>query len=506
MIPKCLLELPGLAELNLSSNKLTEIPDVQEWSPGLTVLDLSYNELSYLPNDVIAPSICTLLINNNKFRTVPLCICSFFSLQYLDISENPDILSLPVEMGRLSNLNKLVMKGIKNSNDDRFDYLYSKLRSMHKFFRMKLMLVGKQDSGKTTLVSRLQGLNVYARRSQSTVGVNVSEWNSARGFFKKKYQFKIWDFEGQELSIQQCFFSERSMYLLLWNVKHGEEGVAELKPWLDNISLRAPQSCVLIVGTHLDEVQDSERPIIDGLLNKVGELASQYPKLQISEVLAVGLMNRLENIGALREAIYEHATKYKGKGSVPVMGQEIPASYFQLNKELDKIQEEVRKGTKEPVMHAEQFKYLVRQLKLPNICSNEELRTATLFLNEVGTILHYDDCSHSLNELYFIDPHWLYNAISKVVTIRERNPFVKNGTLHSKDIPILFKDECFPWLYFEQFLTLLDRFEIALPLDNKRILIPSVLPEERPSNADLPDDPIGPYYQRYIVFQTPCPQ
>ena len=515
MIPKCLLELPGLTELNLSSNKLTEIPDVHEWSPGLTVLDLSYNELSYLPNDVIAPSIRTLLISNNKFRTVPLCICSFFSLQYLDISENPDILSLPVEMGRLSNLNKLVMKGLKDLSDpprnmqkdarDCIRYLNSKLRSARKFFRMKLMLVGKQDRGKTTLVSRLQGLE--AGQNQSTVGVDVSEWNYAGGFGRRRYQFSIWDFGGQEeyYATHQCFLSERSMYLLLWNVKHGEEGVAELKPWLDNISLRAPQSCVLIVGTHLDEVHDSERPIIDGLLNKVGELALQYPKLQISEVLAVGLMNRLENIGALREAIYEHATKYKGKGSVPVMGQEIPASYFQLNKELDKIQEEVRKGTKEPVMHAEQFKDLVQQLKLPDICSDEELRTATLFLNEVGTILHYDDRSHSLNELYFIDPRWLCDMMSKVVTIRERNPFVKNGILHSKDIPLLFKDERFPWLYFEQYLTLLDRFEIALPLDNKRILIPSMLPEERPSNADLPDDPIGPYYRRYIVFQTPCP-
>ena len=407
------------------------------------------------------------------------------------------------------------MKGLKDLSDpprnmqrdarDCIRYLNSRLRSARKFFRMKLMLVGKQDRGKTTLVSRLQGLE--AGQNQSTVGVDVSEWTYAGGFNRRRYQFSIWDFGGQEeyYATHQCFLSERSMYLLLWNVKHGEAGVAELKPWLDNISLRAPQSCVLIVGTHLDEVEDSERPKIDRLLNMVGELAQQYPKLQISEVLAVGLMNRLENIGPLREAIYDHATKYKGKGNVPVMGQEIPASYFQLNRELEKIQDDVRKGNKEPVMHAEQFKDLVQQLKLPDICSDDELRTATLFLNEVGTILHYDDRSHNLNELYFIDPRWLCDMMSKVVTIRERNPFVKNGILHSKDIPLLFKDKRFPWEYFEQYLTLLDRFEIALPLDNKRILIPSMLPVERPSNADLPDDPYGPYYRRYIVFQSPCP-
>ena len=446
---------------------------------------------------------------------MPLCICSFFTLQYLDISDNPDILSLPVEMGRLQNLNKLVMKGLKDLSDPPRNmqrdarhcirYLNSKLRSARKFFRMKLMLVGKQDRGKTTLVARLQGLE--AGHNQSTVGVDVSEWSYASGFNRRKYQFSIWDFGGQEeyYATHQCFLSERSMYLLLFNVKHGEAGVNELKPWLDNITLRAPQSCVLIVGTHLDEVEESERPKVDELLNHVATVAGQYSRLQISEVLSVGLMNRLENIGALRDAIYDHATRYKGKGSAPVMGQEIPASYFQLNKELEKFQEDVRKGNKDPVMHAEEFKDLVQQLKLPDICSDDELRTATLFLNEVGTILHYDDRSHSLNELYFIDPRWLCDMMSKVVTIRERNPFVKNGILHSTDIPLLFKDRRFPWQYFEQYLTLLDRFEIALPLDNKRILIPSMLPEERPEDATLPDDPNGPYYRRYIVFQSPCP-
>ena len=517
-IPRCILELPSLQELNLSANRLTEIPDIHEWSPGLTVLDLSHNELSNLPLDIVVPSIRTLNISHNRFRTVPLCVCSFVSLQILDVSENPDILSLPVEMGRLTNLNKLYLRGLKDLSDpprniqkdarDCIRYLNGKLRSARKFYRMKLMLVGKQDRGKTTLVARLQGLDVG--QNQSTVGVDVSEWHYAGGFSRRKYQFSIWDFGGQEeyYATHQCFLSERSMYLLLWNVKHGEDGIKELKPWLDNIALRAPRSCVLIVGTHLDEVDDNERSQIDGLLAKVANLAAQYTnsnKLIIPEVLAVGLMNRLENISTLREAIYNQATVYKGKSQLPVMGQEIPASYFQLNKELEKVQEEVRKGNCEPVMHAEQFKDLVQQLKLPDICSDDELRTATLFLNEVGTILHYDDRTHNLNELYFIDPRWLCDMMSKVVTVRERNPFIKAGILLSKDIPFLFRDGRFPWKYFGQYLTLLDRFEIALPLDNRRILIPSMLPEERPEGATIPDTHEQPLYRRYITYGSQTP-
>uniref|UniRef100_A0A1X7UGT6 non-specific serine/threonine protein kinase n=1 Tax=Amphimedon queenslandica TaxID=400682 RepID=A0A1X7UGT6_AMPQE len=514
-VPHCLFELPNLNELNLSNNKLIEIPDVHEWSPGLTVLNLSSNELSSLPADIVTPSIRTLNISYNHFCTVPLSVCSFMSLQHLNISFNRNIRSLPVEMGRLQNLIKLVIDGLKlrdpprNVQRDARDcvrYLNSKLRSTRRFYRMKLMLVGKQNRGKTTLVTRLQGLDVSI--NQSTVGVDVSEWHYAGGLGRRKYQFSIWDFGGVEkyYATHQCFLSERSMYLLLWNVQHGEEGIQELKPWLDAIALRAPRSCVLIVGTHLDCVEESDRPEVDKLLGKVAELAQTYQnKLLVPEVLAVGLMNRLENIRTLREAIYNQATEYRGNRSLPIMGQEIPASYFELNKELEKVQEEVRKGLRAPVMNAAQFRELVHRLNLPDICSDEELRTATLFLNDIRTILHYDDRSHAINELYFIDPQWLCKIMSQIVTVREKNPFIKNGILHSRNVPFIFCDPRFQWKYFEQYLSLLDRFGIALPLDNRQILIPSMLPDKRPEKADIPDDKSAPFYIRFINFQSSTP-
>ena len=511
-IPQCILELPSIRELNLSYNKLKDLPDIPKWSSCLIVLDLSYNMLSTMPVNTAAPAIRALNIGNNSFRTVPICVCSFTTLHSLDLSDNPNISTLPAEMGRLTNLTRLGLRGLKRLRDpprrvqseckDCIRYLNSKLRCAKGFYRMKLMLIGLANRGKTTLVARLLGQDCG---NESTVGVDVSDWLYKPSFGKKTFHFSIWDFAGQEeyYATHQCFLSQRSLYLLLFNLKHGDKSVQELKPWLNNIALRAPRSCVIIVGTHLDEVADDERGEIAKLLQKVRDVASSYARnLQIVEVIPVGLSNRIENIGLLKEAIYNHAANYRTHDGLLIMGQKIPASYSALDKRLEVVQQQVRNGTREPIMHFKEFKTMVQQMNLADIQDDDELKTAVLFFTDVGTMLHYDDRSHNLHELYFIDPHWLCNMMSKVVTIKERNPFVRKGILHSKDIPFLFKDREFPWQYFEQYLTLLDRFEIALPLDNKRILIPSMLQDERPDFPEAEQSEEEPLYYRYIIFNS----
>ena len=509
-IPACLLELPRLGALNLSHNQLTKIPDVPVWSACLTVLDLSHNQLTTLPIIARAPVIRSLNLSHNKFRRVPLCICSFVTLHSLNLSDNPDILTLPAEMGRLNMLNRLCLNNLKDLKDppkilqkdthDCIRYLNSKLCCTKGFHRMKLMLVGMANQGKTTLIKRLQGKECG---NEPTVGVDVSEWCYKPSLEKMPFHFSIWDFSGQQeyYATHQCFLSQRSLYLLVFNLNDGDAGVQELKPWLNNIALRAPHSCIIIIGTHLDEVPEDKREEINILLNRVGILAETYQtRLQIVEVMPVGLKNRIENVGILKDAIYNHTANYKTREGQQIMGQMIPASYLALVEQLEHVQQYVRQGLHEPIMHVSEFKSMVLMIGLTYIQDEEDLKTATLFLTDIGSLLHYDDRSHNLHEHYYIDPRWLCDVMSKVVTIKERNPFVKNGILYSKDIPLLIKkDHQLPWKYF---LTLLDRFEIALLLDNqRRVLIPSMLPQERPKHLSS-STPLkeGLVYSRYILF------
>ena len=292
--------------------------------------------------------------------------------------------------------------------------------------------------------------------------------------------------------------------MLVWNVTEGEAGVADQKPWLNSISVRAPDSCIIVVGTFLDKVseEDQQSGKINELLRKVEELTRQYRRLVVTNITVVGLKGRMENVAKLKDYIYNAAAEYKIKGWY-VMGHKIPSSYHALDNKLSTIHHLVKQGHHEPIMHAVEFQKMVRDLNLFDIQDDDELRTATHFLHEVGALLHYDDPKHNLDDLFFVDPHWLCDLLSTVVTVKQQNPYVKQGILRSKNITLLFKDKRFPNRYFNQYLTLLNRFEIALPLDknHKRILIPSILPEKRPdvvAEQQLNDKSC---YKRFILFR-----
>ena len=63
----------------------------------------------------------------------------------------------------------------------------------------------------------------------------------------------------------------------------------------------------------------------------------------------------------------------------------------------------------------------------------------TQFLHEVGVLLHYDD--HYVDELYFIDPGWLFNLMCTTVTsVIKQNLCVKQGIVINKDMRFISKD------------------------------------------------------------------
>ena len=516
-IPPSILELPLIKELNLSHNKISELPKIL-WSASLVQLNLSYNELKALPGGVTercADSMKMLRLAHNLLREVPKCVCFLCRLHILDISDNPEILVLPVDLGRLRELKQLILNGLHHLYDPPpsicensatcISYLKSQFIKQTNYYRMKLMLVGKQYVGKTTMVGCLQGKQYP---EGSTIGVDIGDWSYRLSMFKPTFSFSVWDFAGQEeyYATHQVFLSKRSLYLAVWNVLDERKGIEELRPWLNNIISQAPESRIIIVGTHLDklitklgsrEQANAKCREYQQQLNQIVE-HSFVDNTNVVEVMFVGLKGKLINVSALKKQIYKVAEQCTEDGRL-VMGSSIPVSYNKVDDML--------KSSKllEPILHATQFKSMVRSLDQPDLQSEDEIRAVTLFLHNVGSLLHFDDHRHNLDDLYFIKPQWLCKLMSTVITVEERNDYIKDGRIDKQDLKKLFQTadhDAYPEKYLEQYLVLFNRFEIALPLDKggDKLLIPCFLPSIKPKVVDVLS--AGYYYQRKFGFEN----
>ena len=315
-VPVELFELPNLKVLNLSHNKVICIPYTQNIS--LTNLDLSDNHLSSLSVNLSAPSLISLNISKNQFSHVPLCICTFTSLKSLDLSGN-NIKMLPYDMGMLTSLTQLKLNGlnklkeppkyIQNSCQDCIAFLQEKLRMyVDGSYCMQLMIVGNPGRGKHTLAFRLQNSRILVPDCHERV--QISEWEYQPSGIKKGFQFRIWIFHDLDnyVATHQYFLNQSSLYLLLFDLTLGHEGVHELKPWLSSITQLAPLSGIIIIGTHSDQVPQHD---VSLLLQQAEMVVAAYGgKLKIIALLSADLKHNPGSVPNIQNIILQYANTY----------------------------------------------------------------------------------------------------------------------------------------------------------------------------------------------------
>ena len=205
---------------------------------------------------------------------------------------------------------------------------------------------------------------------------------------------------------------------------------------------------MLIVGTHQDVAAAQFPPSFsDYLQNKIRERfinlvdPEKCGLPRVIDSLEVSCKTKF-NIRHLANLIYDTAFSLKSHGSKQrLLEQKIPATYLHLEEIIGDLCVELRHTSRDPVLGQEEFEHFVTaHMKSKHNSSfrdNAELHQATSFLHENGVLLHYDDAT--LKDLYFLDPQWLCDMLSHVVTIREINPFVKNGIMQLDDLKHVFK-------------------------------------------------------------------
>ncbi|KAF6207493.1 hypothetical protein GE061_015939 [Apolygus lucorum] len=523
------LRLDNLRTLILADNCLTRIQLTTD-DDGLTASEEDHDSewdllcgAGTMKSKLMFPNLSMLDLSNNKLKEIPPIINELSSLSVLNVSGNCDINDLPPQMGLLSRLWNLNMRGCnlqeplksmieskKYKTMDIIGYLKSVLEDAKPYARMKLMIVGVQGIGKTSLLEQLRSeghkkkpVEHWAKRmgnksinlktckgtNISTVGVDIGDWT-----YEKKIRgqssygpvtFRTWDFGGQReyYATHQYFLSKRSLYLVVWKIPDGQKGISEILQWLVNIQARAPNSPVLIVGTHYDMMQenyplsraeDLQQLIRDRFINVVDAEKCGLPR--VIDTIEVSCKTR-HNIRILCNLVYDTVFSLRTPGSKTLLLQQcVPSSYLVLEDVIGQIVLERKHMKLDPVLTTEQYRNVVASYHT-NLRDSSELHQATLFLHENGVLLHYEDST--LKDLYFLDPQWLCDMLAHVVTVREINPFARNGVMRLDDLKHVFKSSNLGDVDTKGYIVhLLNKFEVALTWDNRTLLIPSLLPTE----------------------------
>jgi GTPase SAR1 family protein len=119
---------------------------------------------------------------------------------------------------------------------------------------MRVMIVGPGAAGKTTLVERLLTDEFSTRQFSMTDGVSIKEWKPA-----PEMNLSLWDFGGQQvyLNTHAMLFSDKTLYLLVWNPRAGTDPRV-LEEYLLNIRSRSKTNPIMLVTTHGSSIQESE--------------------------------------------------------------------------------------------------------------------------------------------------------------------------------------------------------------------------------------------------------
>ncbi len=482
--------LPSLTRLWLDGNLITHLPASFASMVNLVTLSLSENPLRVFPvqifylkqlvelalNDCLLeqvdPSIGHLMalrklsLRNNRLQVLPHTIGHMTGLTLLDLTGNVDLTSPPPDT-------------VKRGTAAVVGFLHDLIADSKPSYRMKLMVVGQEAVGKTSLLravtakSKKKSAVFGAKRTVrnlSTDGIDIEQWDRKVKLLSGetvKVNFRAWDFAGQEVyySTHSFFLSNRAVYMVVWSLTASEEN-QRVVFWLQSIQSRAPKAPVMLIGTHTDMpgVNCSEeygRHIVE-------KYRARFPDLNIvgftpfsatGNSFMKGLMDNLD------------ATTI----SQSFIGEPLPTLYLTLEAAVA-----AERKRMPPVMSWDEFQKLGTSC---GVLREDELLRAVALLHEMGSLFFYrpaDKSTVAKNTMVVLDPQWLTKVMAQVISTKKS--FVKNAILEHKDIGFMWKAPEYPVHLHGPLLSLLQFFDVCYRMDGGsdphagRSLIPVLLP------------------------------
>ena len=567
-LPKEVMQIATLRGLNVSHNCLESIPNIITWNcPRLREIDFSHNRLIDVPYCILEgrnrtaatrqPGLESSLPNlpaqqkhiSAAQRTLRLTGYNLYpsvsAVSRVNISHNPLLSQVPEWVCVLPNLTLLEMMAVPRLTvltpylshcrylcviRMDFDllvsppreealkgtriilaYLRCQLRGSTPYRHLKLVLVGEEGCGKSTLFNQFMRTGPKSD-SQQYPHMDIAAFEYPPRIRARKDRpritFHVIDFAGQEIfrCTHQCFLTYRSIYLCLWDITEGKEALHRLCFWLRTIQACVPGSPVVLVATHIDRrpglsastiLQWERETLGDVTQLKSHSYASTLGLPPILQSVVMDCQNK-EDVELLLGDLYDIALQMrKPHTRILLMEEMLPRSYQELQSLVEvKVRSLCRDSRAAPILRHEELVDYVRLFTIhhPNDLDQdeEEFALACNFLHDAGAIVRFKSQVTGMSDLYFLDPQWLFNTLAAIVSFWHNRPRL-TPILSSDCLPNDFERAGIPPQFYNSFLCMMESFNILVGLDmeKKYFLLPSFLPNAPPDNYpsyDLSED------------------
>jgi len=487
----------------------------------VTKVDFSDSGVTCLPIEIGSiANLVDLDLSNNRIKDLPPQIGKLSNLTSLNISNNL-IEQLPWQISKLDKLKSLSIVGNPLSFDVKLNLpdvmVGEDLQALLKYLsfspsrdqscmRMKLMLVGQENVGKTSIAKCLkkeiipvskkfrQTIGLGTKKSKtptlmeseaftpsgainplnttlniSTDGINMDDWRPPTEDQSPPVTFSIWDFAGQEVyySTHQFFISSRSVFIVVFDMSlYNPDETSRVPYWLQCIEAFGGNSPIILVGTHLDELPSGTEvaQISADIHNKY---FTKFPNLKL--FLPVSCKSG-KNINKLQNHIVKLGKTEKKLGDL------YSRAYFQLESLI--LSE--REMNSPPIITFQEFSEMAISCGIPSA----SIPHAADFLKELGIIVYFDDLKSGLDQFIFIDPPWLTRLMATIITSKPN--FVQSGVLEQNNLHQIWKAPDFPQYLHHVLLAILQKFEIIHPLPDPKSVNKTPIPTpsaSKPSNS-----------------------
>ncbi|KAL6061380.1 Pleckstrin y domain [Balamuthia mandrillaris] len=581
VVPPEIVLCRSLRILHLCNNELTTVPSEIGILSNLETLDLSNNQIAIIPSEISKlDKLKTLNLSSNAIDSLPHSIGYMRNLQVLNLHLNPlrEFLASFDRLNKTNNtdaaprsprgnatstsasvpsLKEQSQQAKKETIQSELDdvgqsmapvvalinqvklpttqdtasvlaFLRVMARGTVPFNRIRLLCVGEENVGKTSLIQcfkqqthlqrefSLASLKVRKRKKApatlATDGILIEEWKvkctipslsdsgGATGISStenntREVTFSAWDFAGQEVyyTTHQFFLSTHSIYMVVFNMsKDVLQESRRLDYWLQSIQTKAPGSPVFIVGTHADS-KKCTKEYSDTVTEYLMEKYIRSGRWQHITAIQFVSCKTGRGIAELHKNMV--AVAY----DQPYMKQNIPKNYVELEKQIKQKAHAYKEQRQPPIIAWSDFVSMATDCGI----HQSDVSSAAAFMNDLGVIVHSrfrkmtslpsrqignsssgttirgNARATEFENIVILDPQYLARVMSSIISLKHN--FVRHGILKHRDLQLLWKAPEFRSCK-SLLLSLLQHFDIIFTINPEKSLVPTLLPSERPSN------------------------